>query len=98
MRDRGSMLIVTLLVGVSVVGASLMALLPLIDAVVDRQRAQHAADAAALAGVTGGRQASLDLALRNGAVVVAWSRQGRDVVVTVTVDGRRAVARATDAP
>jgi hypothetical protein len=92
------MLIVTLLVGVTVVGASLVALVPLIDAVVDRQRAQHAADAAALAGVTGGQQASLELARRNGAMVVGWSREGHDVVVTVTLDGRRAVARATDAP
>lgn len=98
MRDRGSMLVVTLLVAVTTVGAALTAMFPLVDALVDRQRAQHAADAAALAGVSAGRSASADLAGRNGATLVAWSRVGDDVVVTVVVDGRRATARATDAP
>jgi len=92
------MLVVTLLVGVATVGAALVAMFPLFDALVDRQRAQHAADAAALAGVTGGRVAADELAGRNGATLISWSRIGDDVVVTVVVDGRRATARATDGP
>ena len=36
--------------------------------------------------------------LANGAMLVAWERQGRSVVVTVAVDGSRARAHATDGP
>lgn len=98
MRDRGSMLIVTTLVGLSITGAATAAAIPFLDAIVDRQRAQNAADAAALAGVTGGSAAASDLAAANGAELVSWRRSGRDVVVVVAVDGREATARATDAP
>ena len=98
MRDRGSMLVVTVLVGLTIISAALVATLPLVDALVDRQRAQQAADAAALAGVSGDRSASHTLAELNGATLVSWSRVGADVLVTVAVDGRRASARATDAP
>jgi hypothetical protein len=58
-------------------------------------RARAAADAAALAGVTGGRPASLRLAAANGATLVAWARDGRDVVVTVRVGPATATAGAT---
>lgn len=98
MRDRGSMLIVTILIGLSITGAATVAAIPFFDAVVDRQRAQNAADAAALAGVTGGSGAAAHLAAENGAELVSWRRSGRDVVVVVSVDGREATARATDAP
>ena len=98
MRDRGGMAVLTVLVGLAISSAALAALVPLLDAVGDRQRAQNAADAAALAGVTGGRAAAERLASANGATVVEWRREGDDVVVTVVVDGRRAAARATNAP
>jgi hypothetical protein len=92
------MAVLTMLVGVAVSSATLAALVPLLDAIGDRQQAQNAADAAALAGVAGGRAAADRLASANGATVVEWRREGDDVVVTVVVDGRRAAARATNAP
>lgn len=98
MRDRGSMLVLTVLVGLAVTAAVLMAITPLLTGLVQRQRAQAAADAAALAGVVGGRPAAADLARANGAVLVAWSEVGDEVTVTVEVADQRARARATDAP
>ena len=66
--------------------------------IVDRARAQTAADAAALAATAGGRAAAVRLASANGAVLVEYD-EGADVVtVVVDVDGERAVARATDGP
>lgn len=98
MRDRGSMLVFTVLVGLAFTSAILIALVPWLDGAIDHRRAQHAADAAALAGVTGGRSASAELAGANGATLVAWSRAGREVTVVVRVDDRAATARATDGP
>jgi len=92
------MLVVTVLVGLAVTAAVLMAITPLLAGLVQRQRAQAAADAAALAGAVGGRPAAADLAHANGAVLVAWSEDGDEVTVTVEVAGQRARARATDAP
>lgn len=61
---------------------------------VDRSRAQAAADAAALAGAAGGREEAELLARANGAELVDFERSGNEVLVTVLVDGARAVARA----
>ena len=66
--------------------------------VVDAARARTAADAAALAGVSGGPAAAGRFAAANGAQVVAWSRSGGTVTVTVAVGSARATARATDDP
>jgi hypothetical protein len=98
MRDRGSMLVFTVLAGLAFASAALVASVPLFDELAARQRAQNAADAAALAGVTGGRGAAVELARANGAALVMWEPVGDTVVVTVAVDGRTASARATDAP
>ena len=98
MRDRGSMLVLSVLVGVAVTAAAMLALVPLLGELVDRQRAQAAADAAALAGVVDGRGGAASLAAANGGVLVGWSQTGADVIVEVEVAGVRAVARATDAP
>src|SRR5690349_12629136 len=57
---------------------------------VARQRAQTAADAAALAGTTGGRPAAERLASSNGGQLVAYLEDGDDVSVTVVVAGERA--------
>jgi Tfp pilus assembly protein FimT len=65
---------------------------------VDRGRAQIAADAAALAATTGGRSAAVDLAADNGAILVKYGESGGAVTVVVEVDGQRATARATDGP
>jgi Flp pilus assembly protein TadG len=69
----------------------------------ERQQAQIAADAAALAGVTGGRDAAARLARANGGSLVAFARsatvdRGWDVRVTVAVGTGRASARATNGP
>ena len=98
MRDRGSMLVFVMLVGVAFTAAVTLALLPVLTALIDHARAQNAADAAALAGVTGGAAASSAIAADNDATVVAWSRSGHDVTVTVQVGEQHATARATDEP
>lgn len=105
-RDRGSMLVLTMLVGTALTAAVLLAIEPVLIGLVDRQRAQAAADAAALAGVTDGRAGAAALAAANGGELVSWSQTGAGVAgevavlveVVVVVDGRRAAARATDAP
>ena len=61
----------------------------------DAARARTAADAAALAGVEGGRSGAAALAGANGGTLVSFDRIGRDVVVTVQVGRARAEARAT---
>ena len=98
MRDRGAMLVVTVLVGLALTTAVMLALVPRLGELVDRQRAQAAADAAALAGVVDGRAGAAALAAANGGVLVGWSQGDAEVTVEVEVDGVRAVARATDAP
>ena len=65
---------------------------------VDRGRAQIAADAAALAATTGGRQAATRLAAGNGAVLTSYLEAVGAVTVVVQVDGQQATARATDGP
>jgi len=66
--------------------------------IVDRGRAQTAADAAALAATEGGRAAAQRLAAGNGAVLVGYAEAGDVVTVVVELNGERATARATDGP
>lgn len=87
-----------MLLGLGLIGGVTLALVPLLGDLVDRQRARSAADAAALAGVTGGRPAAAEMAAANGAVLVEWSERGDEVLVTVIVGDQRVAARATDAP
>lgn len=72
-----------------------MALATVAGDVIDVGRARTAADAAALAGAAAGRAAAARLAAANGAAVVAWSRDGATVTVTVRVGDAEATARAT---
>jgi uncharacterized membrane protein len=65
---------------------------------VDRQRAQTAADAAALAGVWGGRAAAQQLAASNGAVLMSYEQHGFEVTVVVRFGQVRARAAASDGP
>jgi len=97
-RDRGSAFVLTVLVGLALTAAVMLALVPALQGLVDRQRARSAADAAALAGVTGGRQAAAAIAGANGASLVEFSQVGHEVLVTVQVGDQRGDARATDAP
>jgi hypothetical protein len=79
---------------VAVVTVALVALVPAARAVADRARARTAADAAALAGAVEGEQAARDLAGANGATLVAFERDGDEVVVQVEVGEVDAYARA----
>lgn len=98
MRDRGSMLVLVMFVGVALTAAVTIALVPVLEDLIERQQARSAADAAALAGVIGGRSAALDVTGRNDATLVAWREHGDEVVVTVRVGDHEASARATDGP
>jgi len=66
--------------------------------VVAEEQAQVAADAAALAGVAGGRPAAERLAAANGASLVAFTTDGLTAQATVRVGEAQATARATRAP
>ncbi|MEO5900145.1 MAG: pilus assembly protein TadG-related protein [Ilumatobacteraceae bacterium] len=68
------------------------------ERLVARQRAQGAADAAALAGTTAGVVGAQRLAAANGATLVSFAEAGDEVTVVVEVRGERAMARATDGP
>jgi len=98
MRDRGSAAILTVLVVLACTFAVVSALVPVATSLIDRQHAQSAADAAALAGVTGGRAAATELAAANGGALVGWSVDGHRVTVRVRIGDQVAVARATDEP
>jgi hypothetical protein len=69
---------------------------------VDRTRAQTAADAVALASLVGGRSSGVELAERHGATMVSWTLlevgRGRTVQVVIRLGDATATARATDGP
>ncbi len=77
-----------------------MALVVLGGRVVERTRAQTAADAVALVSLDGGRHSAEALAARHEAELVSWMRgpgEG-EVTVVVRVGSADATARATNAP
>ncbi|MEM9513596.1 MAG: pilus assembly protein TadG-related protein [Actinomycetota bacterium] len=100
-RDRGQaaapLLITTMAVAVIVV----LAAAELGGRVVDRNQAQTAADAVALAGVTHGRQIAERIAAEHEATITSWRSTGPpeavDVFVEVRHGDQRATARATNA-
>jgi Ser/Thr protein kinase RdoA (MazF antagonist) len=65
---------------------------------VEREQAQIAADAAALAAVTGGRSAAAAVAAANGATIVEVADGPDTATVIVSLRGVRATARASRAP
>jgi putative Flp pilus-assembly TadE/G-like protein len=93
--ERGQAVPLALVV-VAIAVIVMLAIAELGGNVVDGGRARTAADAAALAGVEGGREASERVAAGNGASVVAWTSRpdGDGVTVTVTVQVGRARATA----
>ena len=95
--DRGQAWMLLLFVVVAIVVA-IVGLAELGADLVHRAQARTAADAAALAGTTGGRVAAARIAARNGAVLVSYRSVGEMVVVEVVVEGMRAAAAASDAP
>jgi hypothetical protein len=72
----------------------LLALVPLARATQQRTAARNAADAAALAGAAEGEAAAREVARANGASLVAWRAEGRDVWVVVELGDARAEAKA----
>jgi hypothetical protein len=98
--DRGQAAVLLVVVASAIFLVSTLALVVLGGRVVERARAQTAADAAALVSLDGGRPSAEVLAARPGAELVSWVRGPADDEVTVVVRlGRaRATARATDAP
>src|SRR6185295_8379954 len=88
-RDNGQavvlLLAVVVMAALSVVAVGLFG-----QRIVDRGRAQTAADAAALAATAGGRRAAQRLATSNGAVLVGYSEAGEVVTVEVELGGERA--------
>jgi len=92
------MTVLVVLVALAMTAAITLAMVPVLGDLTDRQQARSAADAAALAGVTGGRAASEAMASRNDAVLIAWSRSGHEVTVQVRVGDQVIAARATDGP
>jgi hypothetical protein len=60
----------------------------------DGARARTAADAAALAGAAGGRDAAAHLAAQNGGTLVSYAADEGAVLVTVSVGRASATARA----
>jgi Flp pilus assembly protein TadG len=68
------------------------------EVVASRARAQTAADAAALAGLTSGRPGAARVAQANGAVLVSYVRSGWTVTVQTRVEEVTARARASNGP
>jgi len=97
-RDRGSALVLAVIVTVAFTGAGGVALAAFSRDLIDASRARSAADAAALASVEGGPAAAAELAAANGATLVSWAQIGSDVVVEVRVGDAVARARATNVP
>jgi len=95
-RDAGQVLPLAAAM-VAVVAAALIALVPLARALEDRARARTAADAAALAGVSGGEDAARRLAAADGGRLVRFTPEGAggtEVVVVVQVGRASVTARA----
>jgi hypothetical protein len=78
----------------AVVVAAMVGLVPAARVLADRAHARTAADAAALAGAVEGEAAARALAEENGAELLAFRRNGSEVVVRVRVGGADAYARA----
>ena len=96
-NDRGQA-VVLLLAVVAVASVSVAAVGSFGVRLIDRGRAQTAADAAALAATSSGRSAAQRLAAGNGARLVQYNQVGDTFIVVVDVDGERATATATNGP
>jgi len=92
-RQRGQALPLLALVMVVAVAAAILVVRLGVE-VDHRARAQTAADAAALAGASGGRIEAEAIAARNGAEIESFVSRDGEVEVIVRVADRRATARA----
>lgn len=96
-REEGQASVLLLAVVVVVV-VTMLATAAFGARVVAKEQAQVAADAAALAGVTGGRAAAQRVAVANDGLLIGFTSSGETVVVSVRVGADVATARATRAP
>ena len=96
-NDRGQAVVLLLSV-VAIASVSVVAVGSFGVRLIDRGRAQTAADAAALAATFGGRAAAQRRAADNGARLVRYTQVGDTFIVVVDVDGQHATAKATDGP
>jgi hypothetical protein len=98
--DRGQVGVLVLIVSAVLFVTLSTATVTIGARMVDRTRAQTAADAAALGAVTGGHAAARTLAQRHGATLVTFSRgpDPGEVTVVVRVGTATAGAAATDQP
>jgi hypothetical protein len=91
-----------LIIAVCLVMTMAVGLASLSVGLVQRSRAQTAADAAAIAGALGGVGQATRAAARNGATVAAFTLvtdgDANTATVTVELGGKRATARASDTP
>lgn len=99
-RDRGQAAVLLVVVASVIFVVATTALVVLGGRVIERTRAQTAADASALVSLDGGRSGAQVMAARHGAELVSWVRGPADGEVTVVVrfGGARATARATNSP
>jgi hypothetical protein len=99
-RDRGQAAVLVLVLATVLFVSMSAALVDVGGRVIDRTRAQTAADAAALGAIVGGRETAETLARRHGATLVSFTRgpdAGR-VTVVVRLGTATADAAASDAP
>ena len=99
-NDRGQAAMMVMVVAAALFMALSSATLVVGGQLIDRTRAQTAADAAALAALQGGRGAAAVLAERHGGELVSFEPGPGEhrVNVVVQVGERTARAVATDAP
>lgn len=96
-RDAGQAVLVVV-GGVALTTALLLSTARFAADLNGESQARIAADAAALAGATGGRGQAEAAASENGASLVSFSGFGTAVIVTVRVGSARATARAIATP
>lgn len=97
-NDRGQAMVAVILVAAVMFMVVSVALLALGGRMIDRTRAQTAADAAALASLHGGRRAAHVLAERHGADLVGFTTDVGRVTVVVRIGDATATAAASDLP
>jgi uncharacterized membrane protein AbrB (regulator of aidB expression) len=99
-RDLGQAAVLVVIVAAVLFVSLSVGLLMVGGRMIERTRAQTAADAAALASLSGGRAAAVTLAQRHGAELVAFTAGpiSGQVTVVVRVGDTTAAAAATDTP
>ncbi len=98
--DRGQAAVLVVFVASALFVSASVAIAEFGGRLIDRTRAQTAADSAALGALPGGRGAAQLLAERHGATLVSYRRDPStgNVIVVVRLGDTTATAAATDAP